>query len=590
VTPLKPVPSGQPKHEAVGQQLERILASATFRQVDRLKRFLSFIVTEAISDRGDQLKEYVIGVQVFDKEASFDPRADPIVRVQARRLRARLMRYYREEGRPDELVIELPKGGYAPTVKHRAAGASAARSIGAALVRQNTITVLPFADHTAAGNLGYFCQSLRQEIITGLATLDTLRVLAWEPTDSHHATDPRQAVETLHAALVVTGSVRSFGDNLRVTTHLIDGASGSYLWSEPLDCRAPDFNAQEAVAHVLLEKLKGGTTGAGPLRGRRPTDNLAARNLYLQGRYHMNQRTEEGLRKAVEFFERAIVEDSHYALAHSGLADGYGLLTHYGVFAPADVWTKAASSAAAAVMLDPDSAEAHTSLAHVKSTQDWDWQGAEREFQLAITIDPSYATAHHWYAVSCLVPMGRLNEALDEMFIAQSLDPVSSIVARDLALVHLFRRDLEAALEQCDHAIELNPHFSPAYWTLGLVQEQRKDFDEAAAAFQRAIHLSPQTPRMQAGLARTQALAGKRKEASEILRRLEILSEQRYVSPFEFAIMRFALGQTDLAFRWFKKACQDRSFELLWMRVDPRLDPIRADKRFEAAAKEMNLG
>jgi serine/threonine-protein kinase len=318
-------------------------------------------------------------------------------------------------------------------------------------------------------------------------------------------------------------------------------------------------------------------------------DNLAARNLYLQGRYHLNQRTEEGLQKAVEFFERAIGEDSQYALAHSGLADGYGLLTHYGVLPPAQVWTKAASSAASSVMLDPGSAEAHTSLAHVKSTQDWDWQGAENEFQLAISLDPAYATAHHWYAMSCLVPIGRLDEALDEMFIAQSLDPVSSIVARDLALVHLFRRDLEAALEQCDHTIELNPHFSPAYWTLGLVQEQRKDFDESAAAFQRAIHLSPQTPRMQAALARTLALAEKRREALELVRRLEDLAKRRYVSPFEFVHVRFALGQVDQGFRWLTKACQDRCFELILMRVDPRLDPLKADPRFDAIARQMGL-
>ena len=570
-------------------QLERLLASATFRQVDRLKRFLNFIVTEALADRGDQLKEYAIGVEVFDKEASFDPRADPIVRVQARRLRTRLMRYYQEEARADELVIELPKGGYAPTFKPRDMTGGTKRSIGAALIRQNTIAVLLFADHSAAGDLGYFCHSLRQEIITALASFPSLRILAWDPADASDANDPRHAATTLHTALVVSGSVRTSGDKLRVTTHLIDTASGSYLWSEPRDFQAPDFAAQEAVAQAVIKRLQPEVGGMSTLRGRRPPDNLAARNLYLQGRYHMNQRTEAGLRKAVEFFERAIVEDSHYALAHSGLADGYGLLTHYGVFGPADVWTKAAASAAAAVMLDPDSSEAHTSLAHVKSTQDWDWQGAEREFQLAIALDPGYATAHHWYAMSCLVPMGRVNEALEEIFLAQSLDPVSSIVARDLALVHLFRRDFEAALDQCDHAIELNPHFSPAYWALGIVQEQRKDFDEAAAAFQRAIHLSPHTPRMQAGLARTQALAGKKKEALETLRALEILSEQRYVSPFEFASMRFALGQTDVAFRWFNKACQDRSFELLWMRVDPRLDPIRGDKRFEAAVKQIGL-
>ena len=373
--------------------------------------------------------------------------------------------------------------------------------------------MLPFADHSAAGDLGYFCQALRQEIITALTSLDTLRILAWDPTDAGACGDPRQAADSLHAALVVSGSVRTVGDTLRVTTHLIDGASGSYLWSEPHDFTAPDFAAQEAVAQAVVKKLAAGRIGAGTARGRRPTDNLAARNLYLQGRYHMNQRTEEGLRKAVEFFERAIVEDSHYALAHSGLADGYGLLTHYGVFGPADVWTKAAASAATAVMLDPDSAEAHTSLAHVKSTQDWDWRAPSASSSSPSASIPSYATAHHWYAMSCLVPMGRLDEALDEMLLAQSLDPVSSIVARDLALVHLFRRDFEAALEQCDHAIELNPHFSPAYWALGLVQEQRRDFDEAAAAFQRAIHLSPQTPRMQAG-AGPDAGAGGQEEGS----------------------------------------------------------------------------
>ena len=227
---------------------------------------------------------------------------------------------------------------------------------------------------------------------------------------------------------------------------------------------------------------------------RRPNENLAAHNLYLQGRYHLNQRTEEGLRKALDFFEKALVEDAQYALAHSGLADAYGLLAHYGVLGPAEVWTKAAASATTAVMLDDNSAEAHTSLAHVKATQDWDWTGAEREFQRAISLDPRYATAHHWYAMSCLAPLGRLDEALEEMCVAQALDPVSSIVARDLAVIHFYRRDFETALEQCDHTIELNPHFAPAYWMLGVIQEQRKDFDESAAAFQRAVHLSPQTP------------------------------------------------------------------------------------------------
>jgi len=591
VVPIR-APAAVPQKNAdagARQELERVLASTTFRQVDRLKRFLNFIVTEALEGRGDQLKEYVIGVQVFDKDSSFDPRADPIVRVQARRLRSRLVRYYREVGGTDPIVIELPKGGYAPVFRNREAAGGGRRTTGPALAGQNTIAVLPLADHSAARDLSYFCDGLRQEIIHRLAKVKALRVLALQPREINGAADGDD--NHSQVAMLLTGGVRQSGDRLRATIHLVDSATASYLWSESLDLSLADvFGAQESVADAVVTKLEPRLVDAGQRRGsRRPSENLAARNLYLQGRYQMNQRTEEGLRKAVDFFERAIVEDSHYALAHSGLADAYGLLTHYGVFGPADVWTKAASSAASAVMLDPDSSEAHTSLAHVKSTQDWDWSGAEREFRLAIRLDTGYATAHHWYAMSCLVPMGRLDEAFDEMLLAQSLDPVSSIVARDLALVHLFRRDFEAALEQCDHAIELNPHFSPAYWALGLVQEQRKDFDEAAAAFQRAIHLSPQTPRMQAALARTYALADKRKESTEILRRLESLSEQRYISPFEFASMRFALGQTDAGFRSFMKACEDRSFELLWMRVDPRLDPVRSDRRFEAAARQMRL-
>ena len=291
----------------------------------------------------------------------------------------------------------------------------------------------------------------------------------------------------------------------------------------------------------------------------------------------------------MDFFEKAIVEDAQYALAYSGLSDAYGLLGHYGVLGPADVWTKTASSAAYAVMLDGNSVEARTSLAHVKSTQDWDWSGAEREFQRALGLNARYPTAHHWYAMSCLAPMGRLDEALDEMLLAQSLDPVSSIIVRDVAVIHFYRRDFDAALDQCDHTIELNPHFALAYLTLGLIQEQRNDFDESAAAFQRAIHLLPQTPRMHAALARTYALSGKRKAALAILRKLEGLARSRYVSPFEFAVIRFAFGSADLGFNWLAKACQDRTFELLTIKVDPRFDPLKDDRRFESVVRQMGL-
>jgi len=573
----------------IRQQLDRILASGTFQQVDRLRRFLSFIVLEALEGRRDLLKEYVVGVQVFGKEESFDPRTDPVVRVQARRLRTRLQRYYRDEGAGDELLIDLPKGGYAPLFTPREAPTVRKRSLGAALVTHNSVAVLPFADHSQQHDKDWFCQGIRDEIIRGLAGMHGLRILALDPEAAPGATTPM--LKDVDASVIIGGSIRTAGDRLRVTAHLIDAASGCYVWSDAVDaCTDDTFEAQERITAAIVDKLRPELADSPhPKAPHGTTMNLAAHNLFLQGRYHLNQRTEEGLRKAADFFERALVEDAQYALAHSGLSDAYGLLAHYGVLKPSEVWARAASSAATAVMLDGNSAEAHTSLAHVKSTQDWDWDGAEREFQRAVTLDRRYATAHHWYAASCLAPVGRLDEALDHIQIAQSLDPVSSIIARDVAVIRYYRREFDIALEQCDHTIELNPHFSPAYWTLGLIQAQLKDFDESEAAFQRAAHLAPRSPRMPAALARIYALSGRKPQALKLLKQLEATARERYVAPIEFAAIHFALEQIDLGFQWLGKACDDRCFELLSINVDPRFDDIRQDERFQHIARQMGL-
>jgi len=575
--------------EKTREQLERILKSKIFRTVERLKRFVSFIVSETLDGRGDQLKEFVVGIQVFDKDPSFDPRNDPIVRVQARRLRARLERYYGEEGQNDEIVIELPKGGYGTTFRHRDRP-SHKRSVTSTLVSRNTILVMPFADHSPEAELDYFCKGLAEEIVDTLAKVKTARVVALDAAQLLYGNDVREVVNRLNAGLIVSGSVRKSGEDVRITAQFIDGANGSYLWSESINRKIDNVYAiQEEVAQTILKRLEEGRAESSHAGGRRLTDNLAAYNLYLQGRYQLSQRSEEGLRKAVEFFEKAIVEDPQYAEGYSGLADAYGLLGHYGVLTPAEVWTKAASNAAWAVLQDESSAEAHTSLAHVKSTQDWDWLAAEREFKLAIQLDPRYPTAHHWYAVSCLAPMARLDQALEEIELARALDPISSIIARDLAVIYYYKRDFEAALEQCDHTIELNPHFSPAYWTLGLIQEQMEDFDESAAAFQRASQLAPHSPRTRAALGRTLALSGKRDKALEVLRELYDLSASRYVSPFEVASLHFALEQNDEGFDWLKKAFQDRCFELVSLNVDPRFDSIKADPRFGPLSDQLGL-
>ncbi|MBV9742188.1 MAG: tetratricopeptide repeat protein [Acidobacteriia bacterium] len=568
--------------ERVQRQLARILASKTFRQVDRLQRFLTVIVNEALAGRGDNLKEFLIGIEVFDKESTFDPRMDPIVRVQARRLRARLARYYREEGRGDDILVELPKGGYAPVFQH-VEGAEPKHSVASVLTSRNTIAVCPFEDDSGQGDLGFFCRGITEEILHTLAEARKLRVVRLDLDDTDH-------VDSSHVAMKVTGSVRKSRETLRITTHLVDAATGCFLWSVSVD-RNPDdlFAVQEEVARSVLEKLQAELGGVRARAAGRPTENLAAYNLYLQGRHRLNQRTEEGMRRAVEFFEKAAAEDPQYAQTYAGLADAYGLLGHYGVLSPAEVWTKAASNAAWSVLLDDDSAEAHTSLAHVKATQDWDWHGAEREFQRAISLDPRHATSHHWYAMSCLAPLGRLDDALQEILMAHAIDPISSIIARDLALTYYYRREFELSLEQCDRTIEQNPHFSAAYWALGLIQQQLGDFEESAAAFERALQLSPHTPRMRAALGRTLALSGKHNEARHILSELLDLSKKRYVSPFEFASMHFALGERDEGFEWLAKAYQDRCFELIVIKVDPRFDALRNDPRFTRLAAQLGI-
>ncbi len=574
--------------QKVSQQLNRIVASPTFHHASRLKKFLEYIVSEAIGGRLEELKEYVVGVEVFDKKSSFDPRTDPIVRVQARRLRALLERYYRLEGCGDELVIDLPKGGYRPVFKLRD-GIRAKHPLSAAIVSSNTIAVVPFLDYSREGDLEYFCCGLREEVITSLTKLPNFRILASEATPLSDTLEPD--ANRLGAGMIVRCSARKAGHGVRITAQLIEAVSRCYLWSETVDGQLDDtFAIQKQVAQIVFLRLQEGLGGSsGGARFPRPTWNLAARNLYTQGRYHLNQRTEESMRKAVELFEKALAEDSQYAPAHSGLADAYSLLGHYGVLAPADVWTKAASSASLAVILDDGSVEARTTFAHLKSTQDWDWAGAEREFRQAISLDRTYATAHHWYAMSCLAPLGRLDEALTEVLTAHALDPVSPVISRDIALVYLYRREFDFALEQCDQTIELNPHFPAAFWTLGLIQEQRGDYQEAAAAFQQAIHLAPDNARMRAALGHLYAVSGQRKLGFGTLRKLEQLCDQRYVSPFDFASIHFALGQSDSAFNWLDRACQDRCFELLSIDVDPRFDAIRNHPRFPAVASQLGF-
>jgi len=565
-----------PSEREIRDQIERIVLSVAFRTSDRLKHFLTFVAGEALQGKADSLKEYSVGVHVFGRETAFDPRTDPVVRVQARRLRARLERYYKEEGQHDEIVVDLPKGGYAPVFRCREVTVPP-KPPASSVVQDNTVVVQPIADLSPGHGLGAFCAGLTREVIRRLASLKGLRVAA------------PQLPPGAAAAMLLEGSISQASEGYRLTVNLVNLTNGFYECCESINVPSIDtFAVQDGIADTLTERLRPHVTSSRAAR-RQQTENLTARNLCKQGLYHLEQRTDESLERAAELFERAVIEDAQYSLAHSGLSDAYSMLGSYGLRPSTSMVTMAMSSAATGVMLDGESAQARTSLAHAKARAHWNWLDAELDFQAAIRLDPTYATGHHWYARCCLVPLGRLDEARDEVLLAHSLDPVSSIIAREVASIHYYRRDFEAALAHCDQAIELNPYFPHAYFILSLVQEKLGDFDEALAALLRGAQLAPKSPRMIASLGRAQAIAGLHDDAVKSLARLKELERTRHVSAWEHAILYLGMKDHDRCFEKLHLALQDRFFDLTLLSVDPRFDALRADDRFTALLQKVGI-
>ncbi|HEY3841594.1 MAG TPA: hypothetical protein VGL72_33720 [Bryobacteraceae bacterium] len=574
---------------AVSLQLERILKSAAFLRADRLSRFLRCTTEQAARGGGDQLKEYSLGILVFDKKDSFDPRFDPIVRVEAGRLRARLKQYYETEGSEDTLIINLPRGSYVPqfvrnTPAIAVAPRPAARVPEPRLRVPDSIAVLPFLDHSPNLDQEYFCDGLAEELINALTKLPGLRVAAWTPALRLRGATHEigKIARVLKVRTVLTGSVRKAGDRLRVTVQLVDASNESYIWSESYDRELRDiFSIQDEISRAIAGKFK--IQLVGDQRENlipRYTSNIEAYNFYLQGRYYWNQRSEAGLKRGIEYFDLAIAQDPQYAAAYSGMADSYSLLGNYGVLPARSIKAKAMSAAVQAVEIDPTLAEAHTALGHVKATCFWDWGGAKVHYDRAISLNPFYATARHWYAMTYLMPLGRLDAAIAAIQKAEELDTTSASIKRDAAIVFYNARRFEMALDQCNRAIDLNPNFYGSYWALGLTLEALGNYGDCLDALRAALGLSPNSPRLLSALGHVYGVSGKRSQAEDILARLAEMSAVRCVSPFDLALVHLALDQKDEFFEKLQHALDARSYDLVAILVDPRLDPVRSAPRF----------
>jgi TolB-like protein/DNA-binding winged helix-turn-helix (wHTH) protein/Tfp pilus assembly protein PilF len=498
--------------------------------------------------------------------------------------------WLRQNARPKMLVAVVVLAGLATGVAYF----SSSRSPKPSSIK--SIAVLPFKPVAAESRDESFEMGMADTLITKLSNLREIRVRPISAVRKYAGVeqDPVAAGRELAVDAVVDGSIQWDGNRrIRVTVRLISVRDGSLLWTNKCEEQCTDIFAvqdsiSEKVAGALAPKLTGEER---QLFAKHYTDNTEAYQLYVKGRYFWNKRTEEALKKGTEYFEQAIEKDSNYALAYSGLADCYIVLGSWragGALSPKEAGRRARAAAAKALEIDSSLAEAHTSLADAELLYGWDWLAVEREFKRAIELNPNYATAHQWYA-NYLMAMGRLDEAIIEVQRAKELNLVSLIININLGEIFRFARQEDRAIEQYQRTLELDPNFAEAHADLGKAYEQKAMYADAIAEFKKAITLSKENPLMVAALGRAYAVSGQAEEAKKILDELKKISKRRYVSSYEIAVIYAGLGDKDKALEWLERAYEERASFLIFLKVDPRLDSLRPDPRFQDLLRRMGL-
>ncbi|HEY2845226.1 MAG TPA: tetratricopeptide repeat protein [Bryobacteraceae bacterium] len=551
-----------------------------------MSRFLRFAVDSALGNSGSPAKEYLVGTEVFDRPRDYDPRVDPIVRVEARRLRAKLKAYYVTLGSQDPICIEFPKGAYTAVFRPREAAAVAQE------VAQTAVAVLPFANLSPQTDDDYFSDGLTEELILLLTRVRGLRVVAWYSASQFRGReqDLSSIRENLKAGVILRGSVRRTVGRVRVTAQLIDTATGSYLWSEAFDRDLSDVvGIQQEIARAIVETLRLAWIPAQAAEPPRRKLNVECYNLCLQGRFHANSRTQQGLSRSAGCYEQAIETDPKSALAHAGLADAYSLLADYGIRHPGEVMPQAESAAQRALELDPASAEALSALAFIRSVFDWKWEEAETLYRRAIAINPSYAKARHWFGVDLLALLGRFDEAEQQVRLARELDPLSLILSEGIAYVRMLRTDYQGAIDDFRQVIVLDPAFYKGYSGLGRVFSLMGDYDQALAMLEKALSIAGEVPSIVGALGQTLALAGKQDQARECLQKLHAMSQVRHVPSSTFAILHLGLGEIEPSLEWLERACQQHESQIVAVKVHPVYDALRPEPRFQSILQHIGF-
>jgi serine/threonine protein kinase/tetratricopeptide (TPR) repeat protein len=450
---------------------------------------------------------------------------------------------------------------------------------------EKSIAVLPFENLSEEKSSAYFTDGIQDEILTRLSKIADLKVISRTSTQryKHTSQSPSKIAHQLGVANLLEGSVQKTNDQVRVNVQLITAANDTHLWAETYDRKLTDiFVVESDIATTIAKTLQARLTGAEKTAiAKHPTANPEAHEFYLKGRFFWNKRTAADLRKAIEYFNQALDKDPSYALAYAGLTDSYLVLSQYGAASPADSYPQATAAAKKAIELDDTLAEAHTSLACSLAYYDFDFEQSVKEFQRAIELNPNYATAHHWLSNGVLSALGQFERAIAEGKRAVELDPLSLVINTDLGQDFFYSRRYDEAIAQLRKTIEMDPRFYFAHWALGTALQLKGQLSEAVAEYSKAVELNDD-PSVLALLGQAYARAGQRDEAQKILVRLSEEAKSRYVQAYDFALMYLALGDKERAIDEMERAYRERDANVAQIKVDPMLDDLRGDQRFEA--------
>jgi eukaryotic-like serine/threonine-protein kinase len=457
--------------------------------------------------------------------------------------------------------------------------------------RIESIAVLPFANVSSDPKTEYLSDGITESLIDSLSQLPNLTVMSRNTVFRYkgQATDPQKMGRDLHVQAILTGRLVQTGDELMISVNLEDVKNSRQIWGEQYSRKLSSLvSVQHEIAADIYGHLRPKLEGEGKkLLSKRPTENVEAYQLYLQGLFYWNKWTQADFKKAADYFTQAVQKDPHYALAYAGLADTYSLLGDSGYLAPSDAWPKAKTAAMQALEIDGTLAEAHTSLGLVKEHFEWDWAGAEREFRSAIELNPNSANAHHWYG-DYLANMNRFEEGLRETKKAQELDPLSLIINTTIGWQLYLARQDDQAIEQLHKVLEIDPRFAPARRILEEVYARMGKQKEAVAEREKVLSLSG-SPELAASLEEDFAKSGYRGVLQNWLEGLTEISKHGYVSSYSIAEAYMRIEDKEKAIEWLEKAYEEHDSGLVSLGVEPMFDPVRSDTRFQVILRRMKL-